>query len=146
MSGKIKCLIICIIGILIMLEFCVSPSLSTQIKNGNIVYLDLIKEQDYNNFDDLKPQKNIFVGDWRSGGTVFVFRDDGTGTVTVAVLIDYTEHVPFTYEYNEKQITVTGIDIMSGELVHDVYNYELDGNILKFEYEKSGKILYLIKQ
>lgn len=147
MNNKIKYLIIGMVGMLILLEFCVFPSLSTQIKTGNIIYSDLIKEYNYKILDSVKIQQNVFIGNWRSGsGAYFVFSDGGSGTITYDVLIDYTAEKPISYEYDENIITITHIGVISEKLIIDTYNYKLDGNILTLEHVENGEISYLIKQ
>ena len=91
-------------------------------------------------------QNNVFVGNWRSDGAYFTFENDGTGTITYNVLIDYTTSKPFTYEYTEKSIIITSISNDGNDLNRDEYNYKLDGNILELEYTKNNKKSFLIKQ
>ena len=143
---KIKYVVVFLIGLFIILEFCIFPPLSAQIKHGTFIYPELIENKKTDMLESVKVNENVFVGNWMNEvGTVFVFGRDGIGTISgYNIWVETTMEFPFTYEHTDKTVTMTGIDI-DGDLIVSKYNYELDGNILKLEMD-NHETWYLIKQ
>ena len=143
---KIKYIVVFLIGLFIVLEFCIFPSLSAQIKHGTFIYPELIENKKTDMLESVTINENVFVGHWMDNlGTSYEFNRDGTGTISgYNVWIEITMDFPFIYKYTDKTITMTGIDI-DGNLIESKYNYKLTDNMLKLEMD-NHKPWYLIKQ
>jgi len=114
--GNIKYVIVLLIGIFIILEFCIFPPFSAQIKHDNFIYPQQIEDKIVDIQQSVKTNENVFVGQWMNNiGFIFTFKSDGTGI---------------------------GID---GDLFTSTERYELNNNILKLKAE-NNKEWYLIRQ
>lgn len=138
---KMKYVFVFLIGLVLILEFCIFPPLSAQIKHGSFVYPELIENKKTDMLENIKVNENIFAGNWmREMSINMMFNSDGTGTI-----YNTRASMPFTYSYTDTTITITGLDFFDGDLIESKYNYELDGNILKLK-DENNKEWYLIRQ
>jgi len=141
MNSKIKYVVVLCVIVLITLEFIVFPSLSAQIKSGRFIYPQLIETEKDKIFNSIKVNENVLAGTWMDeSGTQYLFKRDGTGTVSgYNIWVETTTTLPFTYDYDEKTVTITRISLINGDLIVSKIGYEVDGNVLKMIDGESEK-------